>query len=69
MDLALNILQRLICHKTQPTNQKNKSEKKKKKKKKIILILVQSLIEMANLILFRVIPHPSFFLMLNMFQP
>ena len=45
MDLALNNLQRLICHKTQPTNQSTHKNtlpehhcqqlKKKKKKEKI----------------------------------
>ena len=32
MDLALNNLQRLICHKTQPTNQSNNSKYEEIKK-------------------------------------
>ena len=31
MDLALNNLQRLICHKTQPSNQKKNKKKNKQK--------------------------------------
>ena len=54
MDLALNNLQRLICHKTQTTNRHNqkstltikkikKKEKKKKKKRKTFSQILQKI--------------------------
>ena len=50
MDLALNNLQRLICHKTNETKPNPKKKKKKKKKKSRVVQGLIAIIGILNLI-------------------
>ena len=68
MDLALNNLQRLICHKTQPTNQlktktKPKQTEKIKKKRDITLTIFSSIFKNKEPIRGAYDKFPDFFRM------